>query len=101
LLVIEPTLSGLHDAARLVVLAESFKIPILAVINKFDINPEITGKVEKYLSDKNIPLAGKLAFEPKMVESMVAEKTIVEFAPNNEISNEILYVWKNILNAVK
>jgi MinD superfamily P-loop ATPase len=101
LLVIEPTLSGLHDAARLVELADSFKIPIQAVINKFDINPEITGKVETYLSDKNIPLAGKLAFEPKMVESMVAEKTIVEFAPDNEISNEILYVWKNILIAVK
>jgi MinD superfamily P-loop ATPase len=96
LLVIEPTLSGLHDAARLVELAESFKIPIHAVINKFDINPEITGKVEKYLSDKNIPLAGKLAFEPKMVESMVAEKTIVEFAPDENISREFFSIWNKI-----
>ena len=96
LLVIEPTLSGLHDAARLVELAESFKIPILAVINKFDINPEITGKVEKYLSDKNIPLAGKLPFEPKMVESMVAEKSIVEFAPAENISREIYLIWDKI-----
>jgi MinD superfamily P-loop ATPase len=96
LLVIEPTLSGLHDAARLVELAESFKIPIHAVINKFDINPEITGKVEKYLSDKNIPLAGKLAFEPKMVESMVAEKTIVEFAPGENISREFFSIWNKI-----
>jgi MinD superfamily P-loop ATPase len=93
LLVIEPTLSGLHDAARLVELAESFKIPIQAIINKFDINTEITGKVEKYLSDKNIPLAGKLAFEPKMVESMVAEKTIVEFAPGENISWEFYSIW--------
>jgi MinD superfamily P-loop ATPase len=96
LLVIEPTLSGLHDAARLVELAESFKIPIHAVINKFDINPKITGKVEKYLSDKNIPLAGKLAFEPKMVESMVAEKTIVEFAPGENISREFFSIWNKI-----
>lgn len=96
LLVIEPTLSGLHDAARLVELAESFKIPIHAVINKFDINPEITGKVEKYLSDKNIPLAGKLAFEPKIVESMVAEKTIVEFAPGENISREFFSIWNKI-----
>ncbi|HCE58019.1 MAG TPA: (4Fe-4S)-binding protein [Prolixibacteraceae bacterium] len=96
LIVIEPTLSGLHDASRLVELAESFKIPIQAVINKFDINPEITGKVEKYLSDKNIQLAGKLPFEPKMVESMVAEKTIIEFAPAEKISREIYSIWKKI-----
>ncbi|MBN2635339.1 MAG: ATP-binding protein [Prolixibacteraceae bacterium] len=96
LLVIEPTLSGLHDAARLVELAESFKIPIQAVINKFDINPEITRKVEKYLIDKSIPLVGKLAFEPKMVESMVAEKTIVEFAPNENISKEFFSIWDKI-----
>ncbi len=96
LLVIEPTLSGLHDAARLVQLSESFKIPIQAVINKFDINNEITGKVEKYLADKKIPLAGKLAFEPKMVESMVAEKTIVEFAPGENISKEFFSIWNNI-----
>jgi MinD superfamily P-loop ATPase len=97
LLVIEPTLSGLHDAARLVELAESFKIPVQAVINKFDINTEITEKVEKYLSDKNILLAGKLAFEPKMVESMVAEKTIVEFAPYDNISREFFSIWNKIV----
>jgi MinD superfamily P-loop ATPase len=96
LLVIEPTLSGLHDAARLVELAESFKIPIHAVINKFDINTEITRKVEKYLSDKNIPLAGKLAFEPKMVESMVVEQTILEFAPDENISRDFFSIWDKI-----
>jgi MinD superfamily P-loop ATPase len=96
LLVIEPTLSGLHDAARLVELAESFKIPIQAVINKFDINFELTRKVEEYLSEKNIPLAGKLAFEPKMVESMVAEQTIVEFAPAEKLSNEFFSIWDKI-----
>lgn len=96
LLVIEPTLSGLHDASRLVELSETFKIPIQAVINKFDINTEITGKVEKYLSEKQIPLAGKIAFEPKIVESMVAEKTIVEFAPDEKISKEFFSIWNKI-----
>lgn len=96
LLVIEPTLSGLHDASRLVELAESFKIPIQAVINKFDINTESTLKVEEYLAAKKIPLAGKLAFEPKMVESMVVEKTIVEFAPSENISREFYTIWKKI-----
>ena len=96
LLVIEPTLSGLHDAARLAELAESFKVPVQAVINKYDINFELSRKVENYLSEKKIPLAGRLAFEPKMVESMVAEKTIVEFDPAAEISREFYSIWNRI-----
>ena len=93
----QPTLSGLHDTARLVELPNRLKIPIQAVINKFDINPEITGRFEKYLSERNIPLAGKLVFEPKMVESMVAEKPIVEFAPDENISRKFFSIWNKII----
>ena len=96
LLVIEPTLSGLHDAARLAELVDSFKMPVYAVINKFDINPEITGQVENYLAEKQIPLVGKLPFDTKMVESMVVGKTIVEFAPNEKISREFEIIWDKI-----
>lgn len=96
LLVIEPTLSGLHDAARLVELVDSFKIPVYAVINKSDINSIITEKVENYLAEKKIPLASKIPFNTKMVESMVEEKTIVEFAPEEDISKEFYTIWQKI-----
>ena len=99
LLVIEPTLSGLHDAKRLVELVQSFDIPLAAVINKYDLNEEITRKVENYLTENYIPLVGKLPFAPEMVESMVVGKTIVEFAPEKRISKEFYLIWeKFILN---
>ncbi len=97
LLVIEPTLSGLHDAARLFELVDTFKIPVYAVINKFDINPEITSQIENYLVEKQITLTGKIPFDTNMVESMVEEKTIVEFAPNEKISREFCSVWDKIV----
>jgi MinD superfamily P-loop ATPase len=96
LMIVEPTLSGLHDSARLIKLIDSFKIPVHAVINKFDINPEITTQVENYLAEKQIPLAGKLPFDTKMVTSMVKGKTIVEFAPDDKISKEFGLIWNNI-----
>lgn len=99
LVVIEPSLSGLHDAQRMIELVESFNIPVYAIINKFDINAEATGKVEKYLIDNQIKLAGKLPFVTEMVESMVAGKTIVEFVPDAKISREIFYIWENIQNS--
>ena len=96
LLVIEPTLSGLHDAARLAELVDTFKIPVQAVINKFDINIEITAQVEIYLSEKQIPLAGKIPFNIKIVESIVEGKTFVEFAPDDKISKEFKLIWEKI-----
>ena len=97
LLVIEPTLSGLHDAKRLVVLVNSFNIPVFAIINKFDINKEITNKVENYLVENKIPLIGRLPFNTKMVESMVHEKTIVEYVPEENISKEFYSIWNKIV----
>ncbi|MCD6355624.1 MAG: P-loop NTPase [Prolixibacteraceae bacterium] len=96
LMVVEPTLSGMHDAKRLVELVNTFNIPIYAVLNKFDLNPQITLKVEKYLSESNIPLIGRLAFDEKMVESMVHSKTIIEYAPENKLSKEFSSIWKKI-----
>ena len=62
-LVIEASKSGWHDAERLFQLTESFKVPVLAVINKHNINPFITQAIEEELAEKNIPLIGKLPFD--------------------------------------
>jgi MinD superfamily P-loop ATPase len=96
LLVIEPTLSGLHDAKRLVELIENFRIPILAAINKFDLNPTVTANVIDFLTKKNIRLIGKINFDKNVVYSMVAQKTVIEFSPGSKFSREIYYIWDEI-----
>lgn len=96
LLVIEPTLSGLHDAKRLVQLVNNFKVPVLAVINKFDLNSEVSEKVLLFLRKNKIRLVGKISFENEIVESMIAGQTIVEFSPESTISKEIYYIWEEI-----
>jgi MinD superfamily P-loop ATPase len=101
LLIIEPTISGLHDAKRLVQLVENFKIPLFAVINKFDINRGFTQTVENYLNEKSIPLIGKIPFTTAMVESMIAEQTIIEFDPESKISSIFTGIWKDLLETVE
>lgn len=92
--VIEPTISGLHDAERLLKLVDSFKIPVFAVINKFDINPAFLEEVTRYLTTSGIPLIGKLPFSRIMVDAMVAGKTVVEFDQQHELSIEISKTWE-------
>jgi len=96
LLVIEPSLSGLHDAKRLLKLVESFRIPVFAVINKYDINTEITAQTEQFLQKKSIPLIGKIPFDTRLVDSMVAGKSLVEFAPDSEPGQEFKSIWEKL-----
>ncbi len=99
LLVAEPTRSGLHDAERLVELVRSFNIPLFALINKCDINPEITQLIEEYLKEQEIPVLGKWSFDTNIVESMIDRKTVVEFAPDSESALMIQSVWKQLAEA--
>lgn len=94
LLVIEPTKSGLHDAKRIIELIKQFRIPISALVNKFDINENIFNEIENYLTANKIPLLEKIPFDKKMVEAMVVGKTIVEYAPESIISKKIESVWE-------
>lgn len=98
LMVIEPTLSGLHDAQRLVNLVRMFDIQIYAVINKYDINEKVTCNIEKYLQGNTIPVTGKIPFHTDLVKAMIQKKSIVEFNPESEITGIISNIWKKITN---
>lgn len=94
LLVMEPSKSGLHDAQRLIELIKSFNIKASAVINKYDINLELTDEIEKFLEASAIPLLAKIPFDKQMVEAMIEGKTIVEYRPNSVIAETMQHVWK-------
>ncbi|WP_347841109.1 4Fe-4S binding protein [uncultured Draconibacterium sp.] len=96
LLIIEPTVSGLHDAKRLVKLVRSFNVPLFAAINKFDINTDFTSKVEAYLKENGIPLSGKIPFSELFVEAMLKEQSVVEFAPDHPVNEELSKLWNFI-----
>jgi MinD superfamily P-loop ATPase len=95
LIVTEPTLSGLHDASRVIDLAGHFKVPVSLVINKYDLNLEISGQIERYCLDQGIPVIGKLPFNREVVDSMIQGKTIIEY-PNCPLKEELTRIWSII-----
>ena len=96
LMVIEPTVSGLHDARRLYELIDTFSIPAYALINKYDIHFTVTEEIEAFLEEKFIPLLGKIPFDKRMVEAMIEGKSIIEFNDKQEISTIIKSAWKKL-----
>lgn len=95
LIVTEPTLSGLHDAQRVIDVARHFNVSVSLVINKYDLNPEMTGQIENYCGEAGIPVIGKIAFDRAVVEAMVAGKTIVEYS-NSAIKSELMKIWEEL-----
>lgn len=96
-LVIEPSKSGLHDVKRLVKLVQSFHIKsVYAIINKHDINADITQEVEHYLQHQNISLLAKIPFDIQMIDAVNAGKTIVEYNNNSSITKLLKEAWAHL-----
>ncbi len=95
LIVTEPTLSGLHDLDRILDLAGHFKIPGMVLINKHDLNREMTDRIETYCREKGIGVAGRLPYDPVVTEAMVQGKTIPEMK-GNSLGAEISKIWERI-----
>lgn len=95
LIVTEPTLSGIHDSERVFELTKHFRIPACICINKYDINLELTEKIEDFCSKSNIELVGKIPYSKEFTEAMIKEQTLIEFS-DGEVSKEIRNMWNNL-----
>ncbi|MBN2830697.1 MAG: ATP-binding protein [Candidatus Omnitrophica bacterium] len=93
--VTEPTLSGLHDASRVIEVTRHFNVLSKLVINKYDLNPEMSERIEEYCLENNIPVIGKVSFDKTVVESMVEGKTIIEHK-DSLIKEEINKIWEKL-----
>ncbi|MCP3925277.1 MAG: (4Fe-4S)-binding protein [Desulfobacterales bacterium] len=100
LLVTEPTVSGHHDFLRIADLAEHFKIPHLLCVNKFDLNIDKTLEIENEAKKRGIPVLNRIPFDPIFTDAMVEQKTVVEFAPNSSILEELKRLYDEIFSSV-
>jgi MinD superfamily P-loop ATPase len=96
LIVVEPTLSGIHDLKRVLQLLNHFKVKPYVCINMYDINIENTEKIESFCKENNVEALGRIPFNSKVTEAMVNKKTIIEYQPENEVSQEIEKIWNKL-----
>ncbi|MBN2689120.1 MAG: ATP-binding protein [Gammaproteobacteria bacterium] len=97
LIVTEPTVSGLHDAKRVIELAKHFTIPIMMLINKYDLNLAMTKNIEQYCEQQNIILVGKIKFDTDIVNAVTNKKPIMNIA-NIKLKEQIQKIWHTTYN---
>ena len=100
LIVVEPSLSGIHDMERALGLLIHFKIPSLVCVNKYDINEENTDRIVEFCRSNGVEVVGKIPFDLLVTEAMVAGKSIVEYSPKSRVSEAIAELWKRTLKNI-
>lgn len=95
-IVTEASKSGFHDLKRVVELVESFELEAVAIINKYDLNDEVTQDIENFLREKKIKVTAKLPYNELFSEALVLCKSLVEFDENSGISKLINESWNEI-----
>ncbi|MEA3239058.1 MAG: ATP-binding protein [Candidatus Bipolaricaulota bacterium] len=78
ILVTEPSLSGLHDLERILGVVTHFRIPAYLVVNKFDLNEEMTTQVEAFAKERELQMLGCIPYDPAVPRQMIEGKSVVE-----------------------
>jgi len=95
LIVTEPTLSGKHDLERIASLIKHFRLPFSVCVNRFDVNEEITLRIEKKTLELGGTVAGRIPYNKIFTQSQIRSLTIME-SDCDEIKNIIKNIWENI-----
>jgi len=94
-LVVEPSVSGVHDLKRVYQVVKNFNIKAGCIINKANINPEKYEEIKDFLNKENIIHLDDLPYDENFTKAMVNGMTIVEY-DKDELKNNILVIWEKI-----
>ncbi|MFO7792081.1 MAG: P-loop NTPase [Candidatus Saliniplasma sp.] len=95
LVVTEPTVSGIHDMGRVLDVADHFGIESGIIVNKADLNEDMTGRIREIAEERDIEVLGEIPYDTVFTEAQMEKKTVVEYA-QNETTSTIKDIWSHI-----
>ncbi|TWH48113.1 ATP-binding protein [Sporomusa sp. KB1] len=95
LAVVEPSLSSMHDLARLTDLVAHFQLPIAVCINKSTLHQENTEQIRTWCHSKAIPIFAQIPYSDTFRSAIQAGKTVLEVL-EGDVTNELTELWQNI-----
>ena len=98
-IITEPTVSGLHDMERVLQIVKRFAIPASIVINKYDLNLNMTENIEAFAAKNDMPVSGKIPFDESVDQALLAGQNIMEFE-GSPVAREIYNIWDNVTHLI-
>ncbi|MFZ5597405.1 MAG: ATP-binding protein [Bacillota bacterium] len=96
LVITEPTVSGEHDLKRVAGLAGHFKIPVYLCVNKYDINPGMSSRIEGDAGSIGIKVVGRIRYDRAVTDAQLKKLPVVVFT-DGAVSKDIRMTWENLV----
>jgi MinD superfamily P-loop ATPase len=91
LAVTEPTVSGEHDLERVLALARHFAIPAAVCVNKWDLNGEMTDRIEAKARRAGVRVVGRIRYDRAVTLAQMQERAVVE--TDGPAAEDVRHVW--------
>ncbi len=98
-IVTEPTVSGLHDLLRVLELTRHFRVHAGVIVNKADLNEDMTGRIEDAARNAGAEFLGTVPYDNAFTEAQIERKTLLEYV-HNETGNILTSIFKKIMYGV-
>lgn len=98
-IVTEPSMSGMHDMKRVYEVVRKFNIKASCIINKHDINPEISGKIIEFIKSESIVHLCNIPYSSVFTDSITRGLTVLENG-NDDMANLIKDIWEKIKQSI-
>lgn len=92
LVVTEPTLSGAHDLERVLQLTKHFDLPATVCVNKWDLNPSMTERIERSASAHGAAVGHRIRYDTAVTAAQIRAEAVVE--GESEAADDIRELWR-------
>jgi len=99
LIVTEPTVSGIHDLDRILSVTGHFGIPSGIVVNKHDLNAEMTEKIKLLANDYQAEFIGTIPYDKTITDAQMEGVSVVEFTKSS-VTEAITDIWKRVKQSI-
>lgn len=99
LMVVEPSVSSVHDLRRILATARHFGVQAAICLNKADLNPAQAAAIAHTGAAEGVPVIGRIPFDQGVVEALVQRRPVTE--QGHGAAREALRgLWKTLRTSV-
>lgn len=95
LVVAEPTLSGLHDAGRVLELADQLHVDAALCVNRWDLSPRLADRLESEAQAHEVSPVGRVREDLAMVDAQIRARAVTELTDYGAAA-DLRAVWDRL-----
>jgi MinD superfamily P-loop ATPase len=95
LMVVEPTVSGVHDLERVFMTADHFGVPSIVAVNKADLNLARSEEIARFCAERGVAMAGRIPYDTVVTEAMVRGLPVTEYT-DGPVAKALREVWERV-----